>query len=76
MDFINIMDKDFDKKVEIAMQEESDACQECEKMRPLAMAYVPMQRWGMTYDSTMALKRGTIFPDLDFPFIGEEVSDK
>ena len=73
MDFINIMDKDFDKKVEKAMKDE---CAERENMRPLAMAYVPMQRWGLTYDNTMALKRGTIFPDLDFPFIGEGVSRK
>lgn len=35
---------------------------------PLAMAYVPWQNWGETYDSAKALCRGTIFPQLDLPF--------
>lgn len=37
---------------------------------PLAMAYVPMQRYGTTYESENALQRGTLFPDLDKPFTG------
>ncbi|MDD4122539.1 MAG: spore coat associated protein CotJA, partial [Eubacteriales bacterium] len=37
---------------------------------PLGMAYVPMQRWGDTYAPEKALHRGTIFPDLDLPFLG------
>lgn len=39
---------------------------------PLAMAYVPMQKWGEQYAPAVALERGTIFPELDLPFIGEE----
>lgn len=39
---------------------------------PLAMCYVPMQKWDKTYDIATGLKRGTIFPELDKPFIGEE----
>jgi len=35
---------------------------------PLAMAYVPWQCWGETYDAERALSRGTIFPQLDLPF--------
>ncbi|MBR2472605.1 MAG: spore coat associated protein CotJA [Clostridia bacterium] len=35
---------------------------------PLAMAYVPWQCWGETYDAARALSRGTIFPQLDLPF--------
>lgn len=38
----------------------------------LAMAYVPMQQWGMLYDENVGLQRGTIFKALDKPFIGEE----
>lgn len=39
----------------------------------LAMATVPMQRWGEIYEPSEALKRGTIFTDLDLPFyIGGE----
>ena len=37
-----------------------------------AMAYVPVQPWGDTYELDTALARGTLFPCLDKPFIGEE----
>lgn len=37
---------------------------------PLAMCYVPMQRWNTTYPLDKGLERGTIFPELDLPFIG------
>lgn len=37
-----------------------------------AMAYVPFQKWGRIYESDVALARGTLFPCLDKPFIGEE----
>ena len=40
---------------------------------PLAMAYVPMQKWNETYEPAMALARGTLFPELDKPFLGEAV---
>lgn len=36
---------------------------------PVAMAYVPWQRWQQTYPLDQALDRGTIFPDLDKPFV-------
>ncbi len=39
---------------------------------PLAMAYVPFQKWEKPYDAETALCRGTLFPSLDKPFIGEE----
>ena len=39
---------------------------------PLAMAYVPFQKWEEPYDEQVAIERGTIFPSLDLPFIGEE----
>lgn len=38
----------------------------------LAMAFVPVQTWQNIYESNVALARGTIFADLDKPFIGEE----
>ncbi|MFQ8601001.1 MAG: spore coat associated protein CotJA, partial [Oscillospiraceae bacterium] len=37
---------------------------------PLAMAYVPMQKWQKLYDPDVALERGTLFLELDKPFIG------
>lgn len=37
---------------------------------PLAMAYVPVQQWDCVYeDCHRALQRGTIFPNLDKPFL-------
>jgi hypothetical protein len=36
---------------------------------PLAMAYVPWQSWCETYKPAQALHRGTIFPELDLPFL-------
>ena len=38
----------------------------------LAMAYVPMQSWRNLYELDLALERGTVFAELDKPFIGEE----
>lgn len=37
---------------------------------PLAMCYVPTQRWNTTYPPDKGLARGTIFPELDLPFKG------
>lgn len=53
------------------MDQKETACQ-CLESLPLAMAYVPMQKWGEQYAPAVALERGTIFPELDLPFIGEE----
>ena len=38
----------------------------------LATAYVPTQQWKDLYDTSLGLQRGTIFSQLDKPFIGEE----
>lgn len=37
---------------------------------PVAMAYVPWQYWNEQYELNKALQVGTIFPDLDKPFLG------
>lgn len=42
------------------------------RLLSLAMAFVPVQSWERPYDSDVALARGTIFPSLDMPFLGEE----
>ena len=36
----------------------------------LAMAYVKWQKWHKIYDAEKALRHGTIFEELDFPFCG------
>ena len=38
------------------------------KQEKLAIAAVPVQEWGDVYDREEALKRGTVFPELDLPF--------
>ena len=37
---------------------------------PLVMAYVPSQSWRQLYDEAKALKAGTLFQELDLPFMG------
>lgn len=37
---------------------------------PIAMAYVPWQSWNQIYEFDKALHSGTLFPELDKPFIG------
>ena len=37
---------------------------------PLAMAYVPWQHWNKIYDLEKGLEVGTIFPELNKPFLG------
>ncbi|MCY1714433.1 spore coat associated protein CotJA [Caproiciproducens galactitolivorans] len=36
----------------------------------VAMAYVPFQQFGTIYDPEKGLRSGTLFPDLDKPFLG------
>jgi len=37
---------------------------------PVGMSYVPMQQIKTVYDPENGYKQGTIFPDLDKPFLG------
>jgi len=37
---------------------------------PVAMAYVPWQNWHTVYDLERGLSCGTIFPELNKPFLG------
>ena len=45
-------------------------CNESEGV--LAMARVPVQKWCSVYDGATALSRGTLFPELDLPYLGRE----
>ncbi len=42
------------------------------RLLALAMGFVPYQAWETPYEFDVALKRGSIFPSLDKPFLGEE----
>lgn len=41
---------------------------------PLAMMYSPIQNFGDLYDLDTALMQGTVFEELDLPFMGETVT--
>ena len=41
-------------------------------MQHLAIASIPMQPWGQLYDAPTALKKGTVFQDLDMPFFSAD----
>ena len=43
---------------------------------PLAMAYVPMQKWKDLYEADVGLDRGTMFAELDLPFSGDRRDGK
>jgi len=38
---------------------------------PIAMAYVPWQKWNGAYPAEEALEKGTVFPELYLPFKGK-----
>ena len=42
---------------------------------PFAMCYVPFQTYDTTYAENTALEKGTIFPELYFPFLGGEAEN-
>ena len=39
---------------------------------PLAIVYAPLQAWQGLYDTDTALKKGTLFAELDKPFLGSQ----
>lgn len=44
--------------------------------RSLAMVYAPVQAWRNAYDPGTALHRGTLFRELDLPFMGGGKTDR
>lgn len=40
---------------------------------PLASVYAPLQNFDDLYDKETALEKGTVFAELDIPFMGESV---
>ncbi|MBQ4530508.1 MAG: spore coat associated protein CotJA [Lachnospiraceae bacterium] len=47
-----------------------DRNEKCMDEFPVGMAYVPWQNWNQIYELDKALNNGTLFPELDKPFIG------
>lgn len=54
----------------MAAQEEDGYC------FTLAMSYTPIQRWEEVYEAETGFDRGTIFPELDLPFLGGACNDE
>ena len=66
------MEQAFDRmRMEAEMHETPTKSAILDEM-PLAIAYVPRQVWRELYDADIGFQRGTIFRELDKPFIGEE----
>ena len=64
-----------DNKKPPVQQPEASTPSGCPHM-VLAMAYILDQIWADVYEPEIGLCRGTIFPGLDKPFIGEEAVSK
>lgn len=47
-----------------------------QKNEHLAIAGVPCQKWGTTYDPETALIKGTVFPELNLPFYKADSMDE
>ena len=69
------------RPVDIRQPSASDApalcCEQPEtefpKETPVAMLYVPFQQWRKVSEPMVGLDRGTVFEELDKPFIGERM---
>lgn len=49
---------------------ETACCNNSFENFPLAMAYVPNQKYRQLYDTAEALQNGTLFKELNLPFLG------
>ncbi len=50
---------------------DKDDYEKCIDKLPLAMAYVPFQKWRKVHDASAGLAAGTIFQELHMPFYGD-----
>ena len=65
--------------MEVGAEKQCDKCEHCDKDNngnkldelPLAMAYVPFQKWRKVCDGAAGLAAGTIFQELVLPFYGD-----
>ena len=46
-----------------------DTTKACLEQYPVGMGYVPWQQWQQLYSPEQGLQKGTLFPDLDLPFM-------
>lgn len=65
--------KEINKKAEENIPQNSRFNNVMLKDLPLTMAYVPFQNIEGVYSNDEALKAGTLFPNLDKPFLGRKI---
>lgn len=65
--------KEINKKAEENIPQNSRFNNVMLKDLPLTMAYVPFQDIEGVYSNDEALKAGTLFPNLDKPFLGRKI---
>lgn len=71
-DFLNIEDDGLDGTAEAAVRVPLPDCCDlsCVDGLPLGMTYAPMQKYRKLYSPEEALCRGTLYQELDLPFLG------
>lgn len=78
MDILNLTDMLADAGSEVMAKASAPCCRLDSSLSafpaetPVGMAYVPYQKWKNVYEPSVALSRGTVFEDLDKPFLGEK----
>ena len=76
---VEVPQLEVDRTVEeraVEMLSEEPGEMECGYCITPAMSYTPMQKWNSTYEPEIGFTRGTIFPELDLPFLGEEACEE
>ena len=76
MDFFDLFSDRQTKNSSAPAEAQTGACCCRLEQLPLAMSYVPGQLWGELYDPQTALQQGTLFPELDLPFLGKEARNQ
>lgn len=67
-------EKECCKAPEMPMPREKSSCHmHMKKDWPIGMTYVPMQQWRELYQPDEGFHQGTIFKELDYPFLGRRM---
>ena len=67
---------EFMEKDNFNIQSKNQSIESLPKEPVVAMAYVPYQNPTLIYSAEQGIKRGTLFPCLDKPFVGCEVQKR
>lgn len=62
-------ERNFNRNQAYSTANQTNSCSNAFSAAPIGMAYVPKQKFGNLYDWETAFSQGTIFADLDKPFM-------